>query len=301
MKRVLFFTQNRWAFGSIHHALCKELYKHNIFANVLDWTLPYTAEEFEHLNRVYDLFVTNPEAVMRLHETYKIPLNKICSIAHAQWDILLAKQNSNYDFYPELYSFGVISEILKEKCIEWQLTRVPEIAELGICFNVLYEKPAEQLKVVGYGGANETYNFFGTEIKRPKLVETTINTIPNITLKKHSFYNHLCMPGYYKTVDGIVMSSIEEAGGLPMMECAAAGRLPLGTPIGYFKDNAPKGGGILLPLEANDFSNSLKQHLEFYRDNSKEYIDKCLEVQTYAREHYDWSFKIHMWLNLFEK
>ena len=301
MKRVLFFTQNRWAFGSIHHALCKELYKHNIFANVLDWTLPYTAEEFEHLNRVYDLFVTNPEAVMRLHETYKIPLNKICSIAHAQWDILLAKQNSNYDFYPELYSFGVISEILKEKCIEWQLTRVPEIAELGICFNVLYEQPAKELRVIGYGGANETYNFAGTEIKRPKLVETTISAVSNITLKKHCFYNHLCMPGYYKTVDSIIMSSIEEAGGLPMMECAAAGRLPFGTPVGYFKDNAPAGGGILLPLEAEKFSSSLKQHLEFYRDNTKEYINKCLEVQTYAREHYDWSYKIPMWLNLFEK
>jgi len=301
MKKILFFTQNRWAFGSIHHALCKELYKHNIFANVLDWTFPYTLEEFEHLNRVYDLFVTNPEAVMRLNQTYKIPFNKICSIAHAQWDVLLAKQNSNYDFYPELYSFGVISQILKDKCLEWQISRVPEIAELGLCFDVLYEIPSNQLKTIGYGGANETYNFFGREIKRPKLVENVVKGVTGIYLKKHSFYNHLCMPGYYKTVDSIVMSSIEEAGGLPMMEGAASGRLPLGTPVGYFEENALKGGGILLPLNEQEFVESLKRNLEFYRDNPKEYVNTCLGVQAYARDHYDWKHKIPMWLNLFEK
>jgi glycosyltransferase involved in cell wall biosynthesis len=298
MKNILFFTQNRWAFGSIHHALCKELYKHSIFANVLDWTYSYTHEEFEHLNRVYDLFVTNPEAVMQLHKTYKIPLNKISSVAHAQWDILLAKQNSSYDFYSELYSFGVISQTLKEKCIEWQMSQIPKVTELGLCFDVLYEQPAKQLKIIGYGGANETYNFFGVEIKRPKLIETTVGDITGVMLKKHSFYNHLCMPGYYKTVDSVVMSSIEEAGGLPMMECAAAGRLPIGTPVGYFKDNAPAGGGILLPLEPAEFSKELKQHLEFYRDNNNEYVNKCLEAQAYARDHYDWSKKINQWLEI---
>ena len=29
MKKVMFFTQNRWAFGAIHHGLCKELYNHS--------------------------------------------------------------------------------------------------------------------------------------------------------------------------------------------------------------------------------------------------------------------------------
>jgi hypothetical protein len=45
MKKVLFYNQNRWALGSIHHALAKELYKYGIIANLLDWTQQYSLEE----------------------------------------------------------------------------------------------------------------------------------------------------------------------------------------------------------------------------------------------------------------
>lgn len=298
MKRILFYTQNRWAFGSIHHGLCKELYKYDIYANVLDWTVSYTDDEFRCLNRVYDVFVTNPEAVQHLHQHYKIPLNKIVTIAHAQWDILLAKQNATFDFYPELKGFGVISQVLKDKCNEWQISRIPDIVELGLHFDTFYETPSKGLNVVGYGGANETFNFFGDEIKRPKLIERILENLDGVQLKRHSFYNHLCMPGYYKEVDCIVMSSTEEAGGLPMMECAAAGRLPIGTPVGYFKENAIKGGGILVPLEEEEFVNRTKQTLLYYKNNPNEYVEKCLEVQAFARDHYDWSKKVHSWAKI---
>ena len=92
MKKVLFYTQNRWAFGSIHHGLCKELYKHNIYANLLNEDHEYTKEEFQLLNSTYDLFVTNPDKVIALHTKGGIPLNKIIAVAHGQWDILLANQ-----------------------------------------------------------------------------------------------------------------------------------------------------------------------------------------------------------------
>jgi glycosyltransferase involved in cell wall biosynthesis len=298
MRNVLFFTQNRWAFGSIHHGLCKELYKYDIYANVLDWTINYSEEEFKYLNSVYDIFVTNPEAVESLHRIYKISLNKIITIAHAQWDILLAKQNATFDFYPELKGFGVISNILKEKCNEWQISRMPDIVELGIHFDIFYEKPSQNLNIIGYGGSNETPNFFGTEIKRPALIDKILKGLNNIQLKRHSFYNHLCMPGYYKEIDCIIMSSIEEAGGLPMMEGAAAGRLPIGTPVGYFKENALKGGGVLAPIEENQFIESVKQTILYYRNNPDAYVNKCLEVQSYARDNYDWSKKIGPWLEL---
>lgn len=298
MKRVLFFTQNRWAFGSIHHGLCKELYKHNIYANVLDWTSNYSVDEFEHLLRIYDIFVTNPEAVLGLHAQYKVPLNRICSIAHAQWDILLAKQNATFDFYPELYNFGVISKILKFKCQEWQISRIPKIVELGIHVDVFYEKPSTNLKFIGYGGANETYNFFGNEIKRPKLIKQVFKNVSDLQLIEHGFYNHLCMPAYYKTVDCVIMSSIEEAGGLPMLEAAAAGRLCVGTPAGYFEENAQKGGGILVPLDENSFVRETTNILQFYKDNPTNYYNKCQQIQEYARDNYDWSKKIEPWLEL---
>jgi glycosyltransferase involved in cell wall biosynthesis len=296
MKKVLFYTQNRWAFGSIHHGLCKELYKHNICANLLDEDKEYTKEEFQLLNSTYDLFVTNPDKVIALHIKSGIPLRKIVAVAHGQWDILLANQESN--IYSQIHSFGVISNILKNKCKEWNISIEPKVVETGIHFDLFYAKPATSLKTIGYGGIKQTYNFFGQEIKRGYLVEEACKDIEGIQLQVSGSYNHLCMPAYYKTVDAVIMSSTEEAGGLPMLEAAAAGRLPIGTPVGFFEENAPKGGGILVSVSEKEFIKDVKQIVHFYKDNPNDYVNKCLEVQTYAREHYDWSKKIGSWVEL---
>jgi glycosyltransferase involved in cell wall biosynthesis len=297
MKKILFYTQNRWAFGSIHHGLCKELYKHNIYANILDEDITYTPKELELLNNGYDLFVTNPDKVISLHINGGIPLNKIIAIAHGQWDILLTLQGE--DFYPHIHSFAVISNILKSKCKEWNISVEPKVVETGIHFDTFYALPSKQLQIVGYGGIKQTRNFYGQEIKRGHLVEQACANISNINLQASEVYSFLCMPAYYKTVDAVVMSSCEEAGGLPMLEAAAAGRLPIGTPVGFFEENAPKGGGILVPLDENAFVEQTKQTILHYRDNPSEYVNKCLEVQAYARDHYDWSKKIHTWVELF--
>jgi hypothetical protein len=296
MKKVLFYTQDRWAFGSIHHGLCKELYKRSIYANLLDEDKEYTKEEFQLLNSTYDLFVTNPDKVLALHTNGGIPLNKIVAVAHGQWDILLANQTSN--IYPHIHSFGVISNILKNKCKEWNFSRIPKVVETGIHFDLFYTPPSKKLRVIGYGGIKQTYNFFNQEIKRGHLVEKACEDMEGICLKSSGSYSYLCMPSYYKTIDAVVMSSTEEAGGLPMLEAAAAGRLCIGTPVGFFEENAPKGGGILVPLEENQFVESVKETILYYKDNPGDYINKCLEVQNYARENYDWSNKIGPWLEL---
>ena len=299
MKKVLFYTQNRWAFGSIHHGLCKELYKHNIYANLLDWTETYTSEEFELLNNTYDLFVTMPEAVLHLHYNYKVPLNKIIAVAHEQWDILLAKKEANMDFYPELHSYAVISKILVDKSLEIGTSIVPKIVSAGIHFDAFYQPIHNSLKNIGYGGESKSLNFFGVDRKRGHLVEKVISGIEDLNLVSHKFYNHLCMPAYYNKIDALVMSSLEEAGGLPAMEAAAAGKLVIGTPVGYFEENGKHGGGILVPLDELGFLNETRKNLLYYKDNPKEYKEKCEEIQHYAKEHYDWSKTIHSWVELF--
>jgi hypothetical protein len=298
MKKVLFYTQNRWAFGSIHHGLCKELYKHNIYANLLDWDQNYTSEEFELLNNTYDLFVTMPEAVLRLHYS-GIPLNKIIAVAHEQWDILLAKKEANIDFYPELHSYAVISKILVDKSLEIGISIVPKIVSAGVHFDLFYQPIHNSLKNIGYGGATKSFNFFGVDRKRSHLVEKVVSGIEDLNLVSHKFYNHLCMPAYYNKIDALIMSSLEEAGGLPVMEAAAAGKLVIGTPIGYFEENGKHGGGILVPLDELGFLNETRKNLLYYRDNPKEYREKCEEIQQYAREHCDWSKTIPAWVELF--
>jgi hypothetical protein len=296
MKKIIFYTQNRWAFGSIHHSLCKELYKHGIFANVLSEDGNYTKEEFSMLNSTYDLFVTNPDKVLHLHQISGIPLKKITAIAHGQWDILLTTNQEN--FYTELYSFGVISNILKKKCEEWQLSVVPKVVELGINFDYFYSSPSDNLRIVGYAGAKQTFNYYGEEIKRGYLVEEACKDIDSVNLQPSGSYNFLCMPGYYKTVDCIVTSSAEEGGGLPMLEAAAAGRLTIGTPVGYFEENAPLGGGCIVSLEEKKFITQTKELIKHYSENSVDYKNKCLEIQSYAKDNYDWSKKIDKWVEL---
>lgn len=295
--KVLFYTQNGWAFGSIHHALCKELFKKKIYANLLDWTIHYTDEEVKLLNKTYDVFVTNPEAVVNLHRS-GIPLNKIVAIAHGQWDLLLAKQNTDIDFYNDIKGYGVISEILKYKSIEFGITRVPVITRLGIHFDMFYDTIPNGLSVVGYAGQKECFNFFQQEIKRGKLVEHAVQNISGVKLIEHNNYNHLCMPGYYKDIDCLIMSSIEEAGGLPVMEAAAAGRLVMGTPVGYFESNANCGAGIELPLEENLFITKAREHIMYYRDNPGQYRTQCKISQQFAKDHYDWAVVIDDWINL---
>ncbi len=294
----MFFTQDRWAFASIHNGLIKELYSRGIHANLLSWDKSYSLKEFEYLNQTYDLFVTNPDAVLILHQDYKIPLNKISAIAHGQWDILRAKHNASFDFYPELHSFGCISNVLLNKCKEWNFQILPKVVELGVHFDLFYKQPSKNLQKVGYAGAYESFNFFGQEIKRGRLLES-ISSKVDLTFCKHGFYNHMAMPAFYWDIDCIVMTSIEEAGGLPMMECAAAGRLPVGTPVGYFEDNANKGAGVLAPLEENEFIKSVSESLNFYKLNPGEYVEKCLEAQQFAKDNYDWPVKIDKWIELF--
>ncbi len=298
MKRVLFFIENGWAFGTIHHGLCKELYKHNIYANLLDWSVQYTSEEISFLNSTYDIFVTIPNMADVLIQNYHINPNKIILIAHEQTDILITLQRNGKEYFKQFKEYGVISKILKDKSKEVGIEIEPKIVKTAIHFDHLYAPVSQQLTTVGYGGAKFAHNFYGVDRKRGHLVEECVSRVKGLSLRPHKFYNHLCVPAYYKEIDCLVMSSLEDAGGLPTMEAAAAGRLVIGTPVGYFETCGPEGGGVVVPINEQDFVTETTNHLNFYKDNPKEYIEKCEQIQQYARDHYDWSVRISDWLNI---
>jgi glycosyltransferase involved in cell wall biosynthesis len=298
--RILFYTQNRWAFGLIHHSLIKELYKYNIHANLLDWTKSYTEEEFFYLNNTYDIFVTHPEAVHILHNVYHVPLNKIVAVAHGEWDLFLAKQSFGTDFYESLYNFGVVSEALEKKAEQLGISARPSVVEIGIDADI-YDCPiSDKLEIIGYGGLKESKDHMGNEIKRGWMVDDALCDI-NVHVQFSDQYNYLCMPGYYRNIDCLVVSSSEESVGLPAMEAAAAGRLVLGTPVGYFEKHGKNGGGIVLPVEPFLFMEKLKEHVVYYANNPDEYKYRCLQIQKYAKENYSWETKVEGWINLFLK
>jgi glycosyltransferase involved in cell wall biosynthesis len=301
MKKVMFFTQNRWAFGSLHQGLVKELYEHGIYANLLDYTIGYSQEEFNFFIDTYDYFVTNPESIPQLM-SYQVPLNKIVAVAHAEWDIYVAARDMvhNITNYYDIHSYGCISDKLVDMfndCNPHSKVKAKRVTN-GINFHAFYAKPSDGLQKVGFGGKMVGCNFFGVDIKRGHLVQqavemASLNFVPNGT------YHYLAMPGYYKTIDSIIMASIEEAAGMPMLEAAAAGRLCIGTPVGYFKHNSEEGGGIKVRSDENGFLADVVETLEYYKANTEKYKQKCLDIQEYARYNYDWSKVIHQWVDLF--
>lgn len=84
-----------------------------------------------------------------------------------------------------------------------------------------------------------------------------------------------------------------------MLEGAAAGKLCVGTPVGYFEENID--GGIIVPIQSGDFVLQTTKTLEYYKNNSKEYRQKCVDIQEYARYNYDWSRVIDKWVTLFKE
>lgn len=297
MKRIIFYTETRWAFGTIHYSLVKLLYQHGINAEVLDFYTQYSAAEMQAIQDSIDYFVTTPVGVGWLLN-YGIVPEKIKSIAHAQWDMLLSKSQIGVSIYDQLAGYAVVSDTLKQKSEEFQIPRTPDVVHLGIEFDRFYSKPVSKLQTVGFAGAFEARNFAGEEIKRGRLVQQVCDqlTMPLILPKMH----YLAMPKFYQSVDCVIMASTEEGAGLPMMEAAAAGRLTMGTPVGYYGETLHE-HGIELPLNEQDFVKQCKAEITKYNLDSKLLTATCEANQQYARENWDWHKHIESWVNFLIK
>ena len=87
MKKIIFFIENEWAFGSIHYELTKQLFSYGINAFLLNWNILYTKEEMSELCDNIDYFVTIPVGLDKLHNDYGIPYEKCIVICHASIDL----------------------------------------------------------------------------------------------------------------------------------------------------------------------------------------------------------------------
>lgn len=294
MIKVIFFVENNWAFGSIHNNLCKEFYKRGIDSEIIDWRIPYPDEDFKVFIDSCEIIFTLPSAI-----TYLIGLgvnpNRIVVVAHEEENV--CELETCKCFIPELRSYGVISSGLVNFSKSLGIERVPKLVRYGINFNYFYRKPREILKNIGYGGAKASLNRFGIDRKRGYLVDRALNNVKDINLIAHRHYNFLCMPSYYSSIDGVIISSCQEACGLPILEGAASGCLIIGSNIGYLKEYGEE-AGVILPIEEDLFVNELEYYLNYFRDNPKEYKIKCESIQYFARQKYDWSLTIQDWIDL---
>lgn len=295
MKRIVFFTETEWAFGVIHYELTKYLFCHGVNATLMPWNKQYSLLEVNELEQSIDYFVATPYGVAILIDTYKVAPEKCIAVAHARMDI-----ECLMTFLPEyrarLAGYGVVSEWLKQQNAELGVERIPSVTPIGINYNSFFTWPSRELKTVGYAGAINPDNIH-RHIKRPWLVESAAQQAQLPIKIAHGYHNSwVTMPGYYKSVDCIIVASTEEGAGLPALEAAAAGRLVISTPVGIWLARAGDSGHTV-PIEETEFVKQTVELLNYYKNSPDDYQIKCLETQQHAGR-YDWANVIQHWIEL---
>lgn len=295
MKRIVFYTEPEWAFGTIHYELTKYLFQHDINSTVVPWNVAYTNQEITELSDAIDYFVSTPFGVAILIDRYNIKPEQCIAVAHAVLDLQCLKT-----FLPSnvtrLHNYSAVSEWLVEQSILLDIERVPLLTPIGINYNAFCTTPSKELQIVGYAGAINSDNIH-RHIKRHWLV-TEATQLAQLKFKAaHGYHNSFTtMPGFYTAVDAVLVSSTEEGAGLPALEASAAGKLVISTPVGLWLSKS-NGSGHTVPIEEREFVNQTTLLLNYYKNNSSAYRQKCLETQEHAKL-YDWSNVISTWVDL---
>lgn len=296
---VIFFTQDRWAFGNVHHSLEKVLYQYGICSELVNFCIPYRLPEFQLLNEWADLFITQPDAVLGL-ASYGVPYDKIAAVAHAQWDILKAREADINIFY-NIRKYAVVSDELKEKSKDFGILREPDVLKVGILRDKYILPPSKQLKKIGYAGAYSTINYFGKEIKRSYLVDRILEGCKEKGIEleyiKHDFYIWQSMPSYYKNIDLLIVTSSEEGAGLPYMETLASGRGIISTEVGYAKEEKV---GNIFPIDEEIFVKNAINKIDEYVHNPNEFFNDCIVNQKRSCM-FDWKHRVMPWVEFILK
>jgi FkbM family methyltransferase len=290
--RVAFFTHTQWALGSIHTALCKELYEYGIDADLIDWEKEYTSDEWTAFDRTYDIFVTLPGSGVSALVSAGVPYAKIVAIAHGRYDLEAGIALGN-DF-SALKSFAGIATFLSDDAQRLGISRPMNAVKNGIHVDRFDIPISERLSVLGYAGADAAYAYTGIEWKRGVLAEK-IATRVGLPLVKAGSRPFLSMPDFYSGVDCVVVSSDEnEACGLPIMEAAASGRLPLSARVGITREfKSPP--GIIVPTDPENFVQTAVEHLSELIACPAKYRLMCEIAREFSRKNYNWSAVASEW------
>jgi len=292
MPRVAFFIESKWAFGTIHYALCKEFYKRGIYADVISWEQNWSNTEKQALTNTYDIFVSTPYGISILNKTWKVPLEKCVAILHSKWDANFFDFNHN-----QLKGLGSITPQIIRDIRKRGVTRDIQIVRNGIHFDFFYQPPSEKLSVLGYAGTFSA-KFGDKNWKRSDIVIEIQNKLRCHYVFRKEYVHYTCMPHYYSKVDCVAVTSTNyEACGLPIMEASAAGRLPITSSIGIIED-LPGSPALVVSSEREAFIEESIKNLIDLGQNPDKFKKKCIECQEFAREHYDWSAVIEDWISL---
>lgn len=296
--RVLFYTDVTWSLGTIHNQLVKEFYRKGIYSNTLNWDIIYSPMEWYHLDQIYDVFVTLPGQQVEVLISGGISPEKIVVIAHGRYDV---KHGVDYNIpWSKLKKIGAVSPDVANTYKVLNVTETVHIVQNGIDFNLFYREPAKKLTKLGYYGSDFAMDILDNnrDCKRKHIAEEIASRTNLPLLGTGGKLVNICMSSLYNNIDCLIMpSSASEACGLPYMEAAAAGRLPISAAVGIV-NHLSKPAGLVVRMEETDFINSSVDQLNSLKSDDKRFNRLCAEAQDFAREYYDWSRVIDGWIDV---
>ena len=299
--KVAFFGPLQWSVGRVNYDLCKYLYKHGCIADILYWRGAH-GSYINNIVTYYDFIISSLEAIGTLVDIYGVPYNKIIGIAHYDLDLQKFIDAKGLEAFHRLAGYGAVGNTLLWSSLTLGVPIVPKIVPLGVNFAEFRADISERLSTVGYATGLSGKTKHGTEWKRGDLAQECADEA-GLKFKRAGEYPSATdihdMPDFYKSVDAVLMTSLTEAGGLPGMEAAAAGRLVIGTPVGHFPVRAYQGGGIVAPLERQKFKRFTVETLCHYKADPAAYVAKCRTIQEAAKQ-FDWEYVIGDWIELIE-
>ena len=302
MKRVVFFIEPDWALGSIHYELGKRLWPYGFDCQVLPWNKVYNHQEIQELNESTDLWVTLPQGWDAL-KSYNINSpEKTILVCHATVDLFKLKNKISEEEFAKFHSIAAVSEFLIRKAEDLGINRYVKLAPVCINSERFYCKPSLKLKRVGYGGffvsKEEHFSPRKGEEMEPKYTkrsylaqEAALAAGLEFVVANSYHTTHVTMPAYYRTVDCVIIPSIEEGAGLPSLEAGASGRLVIGTAVGHWDQRVGDAGGIKMPLGEEEFLSTAVNVLKFYKDEPLEYQKRCWGILNHSKS-YDWEHHI---------
>lgn len=300
-RRFAFYIHTEWALGAIHKELLKELFKRDINCDIIDWSVLYSQEVFKSFDDIYDCFISTTNGGASLINNFGIHPSKIIGINHGRSDIQSAI-DCGLDF-DAIKQYAGISKDLYSFSKQLGISRDMIVLQNGVSFDQFYRPPSKELKTIGHIGAPHRewlwpkQNIEIKDWKRGHLVEK-ISKVTETPLLVYREKPHLSTPEYYRNIDTVIIPSTEiESCGLPLMESACAGRLPISARVGITTqfDHPP---GIILPIDENEFVESCVSIINHLKRDTATFSQLCQNAQDFAREYYDWSYVIDDWINL---
>ena len=301
MAKILVWGDATWCLGEMYRKIAP-----GVGGEFRDWLLPVNAGYFRDFDKI---LVQAGSPVRVLVNGHEVPRSKVFAVSHSEegcYTFLQVEGNEGINKYG---GYGVISDTLACSSLSMGITRVPTVLRQGVDCNHYFSPPPQELKIVGYAAVFCRPNVQGVEIKRGNLVKIATEqaglifkpAIPGNDPTKAYYQQKILpkkeMPAYYASVDCVVMSSLQEGGGEPMYEAAAAGRLVIGTPTGDFPRLCLEGIGILAPLNEEAFVKFTRDTLVYYKNNPEEFREKCESIQRAVRKNRDWPIIMSDWRN----